>query len=110
MSESDARRAGYVSRQALLGELKVDDDALVFRIGLTVVGPDPRIALRETIADAQEHSAIKARLDRFDRVSDHGAWTRATLRLIDGNPGFGRPSLPRVLVRTQRSLRGKSAG
>jgi hypothetical protein len=36
---------------------------------------------------ALSHEAITARLDRLDRSSTHGPWTRATLTLIRDHPG-----------------------
>jgi hypothetical protein len=99
----DAARAGFVSIDRLLAALDRRPEQPIFRIGLELVGPDPRVALRETLPDADELSDIVRRLDRLDRASRHGPWTRAVLGAIadrDGTPAvelaaaFGREKLP----------------
>jgi hypothetical protein len=87
ISEADARRAGYGSRDALLRELGQREGA-VYRIGLGALGPDPRVALRESAAlERSEADAIVARLRRLDASSPSGAWTVRTLQLIASRPG-----------------------
>jgi hypothetical protein len=102
VTASEAHRAGYQSRDALLADVDYRDDAL-YRIRLHLAGEDPRIALRETQPTASERSAILQRLERLDRASKHGPWTASTLRLIAERPGVraadlaasvGRETLP----------------
>jgi hypothetical protein len=93
ITESDAQRAGYASRQHLLGELNADESTMVFRIALNVMGPDPRVALRETLPDEFDVAAIRARLDQLDQASRGGPWTRTTLRLIQAHPAVRAPDL-----------------
>lgn len=99
----DAARAGFVSIDRLLAALDRRPERAIFRIGLELLGPDPRVALRETLPDADELSDIVRRLDRLDRASRHGPWTRAVLGAIadrEGTPAvelaaaFGREKLP----------------
>jgi hypothetical protein len=71
----------------------------VWRVGLRYAGADPREALRERVPDADEIASILARLDRLDAASRHGAWTRASLDLIDRNPGVRAPDLAARLGR-----------
>ena len=40
-----------------------------------------------------------ARLDRFDRASSYGAWTRETLAIIEANPARRAPDLAAELGR-----------
>jgi hypothetical protein len=61
--------------------------------GCAWAGPDPREALRNEVPDAAEIARINARLDRLDRVSSYGAWTRETLDLVDANPEVRAPDL-----------------
>ncbi|MEU7905795.1 hypothetical protein [Actinoplanes sp. NPDC049118] len=68
-------------------------DRPVYRIGLRYAGVDPRHALREAVPDAAEIDAIVAWLDRLDRASPTGPWTRATLLLIDELPATRAPDL-----------------
>ncbi|WP_322937448.1 hypothetical protein [Nocardioides bizhenqiangii] len=89
----DARRCGAASLAALKNALSVRTDGRVFRVGLSYAGPDPRERLRETVPAPDELADIIAGLDRLDAASPIGAWTRATLRLIDTNPEVRAPEL-----------------
>ena len=89
----DARRAGAASLGALKEALAARSSDPAWRIGLAYAGADPREALRATVPDAAEIAAINARLDRLDASSAYGAWTRATLDLIDLNPTVRAPDL-----------------
>lgn len=89
----DARRAGAPSLAALKQALAARPGDPAWRIGVAYAGPDPREALRAAVPDADEIAAIRARLDRLDASSAHGAWTRQTLDLIDLNPTVRAPDL-----------------
>jgi hypothetical protein len=94
LTAADARRAGAASLAALLHGLdRLHADRPVYRIGLRYAGADPRQALRETVPGAAEIDALVAWLDRLDRASPTGPWTRATLRLIDELPATRAPDL-----------------
>ncbi|WP_433078397.1 hypothetical protein ACQP1P_37235 [Dactylosporangium sp. CA-052675] len=96
LSAADARRAGAASLAALrLGLDALHPERPVYRIGLRYAGADPRHALRESLPDAAEIDAIVAWLDRLDRASPAGPWTRATLLLIDELPATRAPDLAR---------------
>jgi hypothetical protein len=95
----DARRAGAPTLAALKEALAHRPDRPVFRVGLRYAGADPRDTLRETIPDAAEIEAILAWLDRLDRSSAVGPWTRATLAIIDRSPGVRAPELAAELGR-----------
>jgi len=89
ITAGDARKAGYGSLKELLAELNAPDRrGKIYRIGLRYRGEDARKALRvKTDLTADEISEIRVRLDRLDRASRHGPWTREVLRLIAENPG-----------------------
>jgi hypothetical protein len=89
----DARRAGAASLAALKQGLAARPDYPAWRVGVAYAGPDPREALRSAVPDATELATITARLDRLDASSPIGAWTRATLDLIDLNPTVRAPDL-----------------
>lgn len=93
ITAEDARRAGAPSLKALREALAARPDDPVWRIGLVWAGPDPREALRESIPDPEEIARIGERLDRLDRASSYGAWTRETLDLIDLHPTVRAPDL-----------------
>jgi hypothetical protein len=93
LTDDDARRAGAGSLPALTAALAARADRPVFRIGLRYAGPDPRIALRETVPTSAELAEITRALDRLDRASSWGPWTRETLDLIDRAPEVRAPDL-----------------
>ncbi len=95
----DARRAGAANLTALKAALAHRTDRPVFRVGLTYAGADPREQLRETLPDDAEVAALRAWLHRLDASSRHGAWTRATLTIIDRSPGVRAPELAAELGR-----------
>ena len=54
---------------------------------------------------ADELAALVERLDRFDRASAHGPWTRATLHLIAAKPGVVSTDLAEELGRDRPSFK-----
>jgi hypothetical protein len=89
ISKEDAPLAGFSSLDELLSHLDSSPrrDAPIWRISLHWAGEDPRVALRSR-ADlaADELAALREHLDRMDRASRHGPWTRETLALIAARP------------------------
>lgn len=86
ISNADAQRAGYNSRESLVAELNERKEGHVHRIELGPLEPDPRVALRERRADGPELQRLMARLDRFDARADGAPWTRRVLEAIDAQP------------------------
>lgn len=87
ITEDDARRAGYDSRQTLLEDLAGRGDDALYRIELGALGPDPRIALRAQDALSDEELAmLRAKLAKLDANAPGGAWTRRVLELIRDQP------------------------
>ena len=93
LTEDDARRAGSPSLAALVKALEQKADRPAWKVGLKHAGEDPRALLRNLVPDHQEVTEILARLERLDRASSYGAWTRQTLDLIDRNPERRAPDL-----------------
>jgi hypothetical protein len=100
----DATAAGLDSVDALLASAG-DRGEILYRITLRLVGEDPRVALRSTIPDRDEQNAIVERLDRLDRSSTHGPWTRDTLRLIRDHPGVRAEDLARSVGREKHPFK-----
>jgi hypothetical protein len=94
IAESDLKRAGYVTRTALLKELAKHPGADVYRVSFKLKGGEHRIPAREDgrVTKAEVKSAIAA-LKNLDQASEHGAWTVTTLRLIDKYPARRPPDL-----------------
>ncbi len=88
LTEADARRAGFPSREALVEELNRRAEGQVYRIELGPLRADPRIELRQSLADTEEESrALRERLRRLDERAGEGAWTRRTLEVVRAHPG-----------------------
>lgn len=86
LTEEDADRSGFGSLGVLLKFLDGRAEGTIYRIGLELVGPDPRVALRDSVPDDNELDAILERLDRLDN-GKAGAWTFDLLTLIHDRPG-----------------------
>lgn len=86
VTDEEARRAGFDSAAQLLGFLDRRSEGEIYRVQLRLIGPDPRIALREAVPDEQQAADIVRRLARLDRASSHGPWTRQVLEAIAANP------------------------
>jgi hypothetical protein len=85
--EADADAAGFASRAALLHWVSRRGEGDLYRIGIRLVGPDPRIALRETVQwTPAELAALTATLNRMDRAAGR-PWTRQVLEQIGRRPG-----------------------
>jgi hypothetical protein len=95
ITDADARRAGFATKAAAIAELRGSEDLPTYRIRFhPAQGEDPRSQLA---ADAHlspdDITQIRARLDRLDRASSHGAWTLDVLRAIEEHPAVRAPDL-----------------
>lgn len=94
LTVDDARRAGFFDVDALVASLEAKPEGTDFRVRVRPGGDDPRLALRGDAAlTADDIAQIGARLERFDRASRRGPWTRAVLDLIAANPHVRAPDL-----------------
>ena len=86
ITERDAKFAGYTSRGELLAELAKHGEGTLYRIDFRFAGEDRRVALRQKddLSDSDIDTLVK-RLERLDKASSHGPWTRRALELIDRN-------------------------
>jgi len=100
VTEQDARAAGYADRAELMAALAPFTEGELYRIRFHRIGDDPRVALRND-ADlfADDVAAITRRLDRLDRASTHGPWTRSALDLIERFPARRAPDLAAMFGR-----------
>lgn len=105
ITAEEARRAGATSVIELRRMLEAKADRPVWRVGLRHAGADPREQLRATLPDAHEVTRIRERLDRMDRISAIGPWTRATLEVIDRSPTVRAPELAAELGRDTPSFK-----
>jgi hypothetical protein len=105
ISETDARRAGFSDREALLAELgkraPLTETDGVYRERFSAARrPDERGVLAQdaTLTD-DEAAHLARRLDKMDARSDHGPWTRTTLSFIEQQPRVLAARLARQLGR-----------
>jgi hypothetical protein len=105
LTDEDAQRAGLASLERLLAFLDRRPDRPIYRVGLELLGPDPRLVLRETLPSAEEHEEIERRLDRLDRASRHGPWTTEVLALIGARPSTPATELAATLGREKQPFK-----
>ena len=87
ITEADAQAAGHSDLRALRATLGADESKSIYRVGLRLAGPDPRIALREEVpADPEEQATLRTRLKRMDSRSSTGPWTLTVLELLRAHP------------------------
>jgi len=86
VDETDARLAGYDTVDALRADIPGDAAYPLFRMEVGYAGPDPRIALRQSLPSRDELASLIARLDKMDGSSRRGPWTRTILALIAERP------------------------
>ena len=88
ISDADVRRSGHHGPQALKAELARRAGGELYRIEFRVRGPDPRIQLRERsqLGEA-EWEDVSRRLQRLDRASRTGPWTRQAMEAIAEGEG-----------------------
>jgi hypothetical protein len=116
ISDPDALLSGYPSAAAVVSDLRGDESSPIYRVQFHLVDePDPRaeLAAAAVLTDA-DRVDIDRRLERLDRASSHGPWTRAVLEVIAARPatraadlaaGFGRETQPFKLdVRKLKNL------
>ncbi|SDP11516.1 hypothetical protein SAMN04489867_1457 [Pedococcus dokdonensis] len=105
ITAQEARRAGATSVAQLRQMLAAKADKPVWRVGLRHAGADPREQLRASVPEPAEVATIVERLDRLDRASAIGPWTRATLAIIDRSPTVRAPELAAELGRDTPSFK-----
>jgi hypothetical protein len=87
LGDGDARRAGFASRDDMFAVLDRRGRGQIHRVEIRYAGPDPRVELRERAnPDAAELDEVKRALERLDRSSRHGPWTKTVLELIATRP------------------------
>lgn len=87
LTDRDAAEAGFDSVADLIKWCRAKGSGDLYRIGITLAGPDPRIELRRTDKlSPPDVTALNTKLDRMDQAADQ-PWTRKTLRQIQRLPG-----------------------
>ena len=86
ITDEEAQRAG-LELEELLAFLQAKPDGDVYRVQLGGFVTDPRVVLQEDDQISDEvFTDLVGRLDRLDRSSRRGPWTRTVLRLLAEKP------------------------
>jgi hypothetical protein len=105
LTERDAAEAGFDSVADLIKWCRAKGNGELYRIGITLAGPDPRVALRRTNKlDPADVAALNAKLDRMDRAAEE-PWTRSTLRQIQRLPGVVSTELAAEVGQERRAYK-----
>ncbi|HEV7624886.1 MAG TPA: hypothetical protein VGO89_00140 [Streptomyces sp.] len=100
ITEGEAQRAGFNSRNELLATLRQGEDRQIHRIAIHFHGADPRVRLRdEDDLSAGELEELTGRLARIDARSRRGPWTRQMLALIGAHPAVRAGDLAALVGR-----------
>jgi hypothetical protein len=95
ITDQEAQQSGFPSADAVVSNLRGDESSPIYRVQFHAVDePDPRAELAAA-ADltVDDRAEIDRRLDRLDRASTHGPWTRAVLECIAARPATRAPDL-----------------
>ena len=87
ITESEAVAAGFSDLASLQSRLLQRGDGDLYRIRLSLAGPDPRIALRDEVPEETELELVRQRLGRLDARSASGPWTSRVLELVGARSG-----------------------
>lgn len=112
VTDSDARRAGFADRTALLAQLRATSrtlrsNAKVYRVSFRyrpIADERARLAADAALS-AEDIDALAARLESMDARGAHGPWTRETLALIAGKPGVAASLLSKELRRETKPFK-----
>jgi hypothetical protein len=105
LTERDADEAGFDSVADLIKWCRAKGNGDLYRIGIALAGPDPRIELRRTNnLQAADVAALNAKLDRMDRAAEQ-PWTRSTLRQISRLPGVVSTELAAEVGQERRAYK-----
>ncbi len=87
ITESEAVQAGFSGLAPLRSQLLRRASGDVYRVRLTLAGPDPRITLREEIPERADLDLIVRRLARLDSRGGADPWTLRVLTLLHERSG-----------------------
>jgi hypothetical protein len=105
LTERDAAEAGFDTVVDLVKWCRAKGTGDLYRIGITLAGPDPRIELRSTDnLSPADVTALNTKLDRMDRAAEE-PWTRSTLRQIQHLPGVVSTELAAEVGQERRTYK-----
>lgn len=97
ITAADALKAGFADVGEVTKTLRANPGGTVFRIGVCYHSPDPRIALREqTELSSELMTELAQKLERLDKFSKNGPWTKTVLEAIEANPNLHAVGIARL--------------
>jgi hypothetical protein len=85
ITAKDAKKAGFESKDELI-ELLNKHPGDLYKIKLSYHSEDPRIELRKQKLTDETFEQLKKKMERLDKSSSDGAWTKAVLQAINDHP------------------------
>jgi hypothetical protein len=85
ITAKDTKCAGFESKEKLLQLLNKHPGDL-YKIALSYHSEDPRIELRQQKLTGEMFEQLKKKMERLDRASSDGPWTKSILRAIKQHP------------------------
>lgn len=87
ISTKDCHQAGFEDIEHLMQSLRQNEKGQLYRIRLKYHSEDPRIELRtQSSLTTPELEALTLKLQKLDKLSKAGPWTRKILSVIKANP------------------------
>ena len=106
ITDEDAIAAGFASAKSLTGLLMSQKEGQIYKIAVSYLKEDPRIALRaSSIITEEEFNEIKTALENLDKFSKVGKWTIKTLVAIKENPKMKAADLAVVAKKEKEWLK-----
>ncbi|MDF3821931.1 ASCH domain-containing protein [Leptospira sp. 96542] len=99
ISERDAKLAGFTSKDSLLITLKPFNKNVkgkIYKIEVAFHSEDPRIFLRNQKLNQNNEQMITSKLERLDKVSRNGHWTKKILLTIKNHPKQNASELSKI--------------
>jgi hypothetical protein len=107
ITEAEATAAGFKDLNSLGSQLLKRAEGDVYRVRLSLAGPDPRIAMREEIPELAELESILQRLGRLDSRGASGPWTCRLLKLLRERPEERAANLARDVGMDKADFKAK---
>ena len=106
VTDIDARKAGHAGAAEVRSILNEKNRGDIYRIKFHLVGPDPLIALRnqDHPTDAEREDVMR-RLERLDKASPSGAWTKRIMVVISENAGMRSADLAHLVGQEQAAFK-----
>ncbi len=83
ITTKDVLNAGFENKEQLLKSLRLNALGEIYKISVRYHSADPRLKLREQTLTTENFLEFEQKLDRLDKFSKQGDWTRTLLLAIN---------------------------